>query len=109
MQSLSTRWLPPVTAGNSLPPPASGRALGGASVSVLPTVASFFSSLSPAYSLQNKQTSDSVPLTRQNPADKSQSASDMINKVKLACNVLSCWVPSVKVVSDVVATLCSSL
>ena len=110
MQSLSTHWLPPVTTGNLPPPPASGRASGGASVSVLPTVASFFSSLSPAYSLQNKQqTSDSVPLTRDNPADKSQSASDMINKVKFACSVLSCWVPSVKVVSDVVATFCSSL
>ena len=110
MQSLSTHWPPPVTAGNSPPPPVSGRASGGASVSVLPTVASFFSSLSPAYSLQNKQqTSDSVPLTRDNPAGRSQPASDMIDKVKLACNVLSCWVPSVKVVSDVVATLCSSL
>ena len=110
MQSLSTQWLPPVATGDPSPSPASGRASGGASVSVLPTVASFFSSLSPAYSLQNKQhTSDSVPLTRENPADKSQSASEMINKVKLACNVLSCWVPSVKVVSDVVATLCSSL
>ena len=110
MQSLSTHWLLPVTTGNPPPPPASGRASGGASISVLPTVVSFFSSLSPAYSLHDKQqTSDSVPLTRHNPADKSQSASDMVNKVKLACNVLSCWVPSVKVVSDAVATLCSSL
>ena len=109
MQSLSTHWLPPVTTSDSPPPPVSGRASGGASVSVLPTVASFFSSLSPAYSLQDKQqTSDSVPLTRHNPADKSQPASDLIDKVKLACNVLSCWVPSTKVVSDVVATLCSS-
>ena len=106
MQSLSTHWLPPVATGNSSPPPASG----GASVSVLPTVASFFSSLSPAYSLQNRQqTSDSVPLTRDNPAGKSQPANDMVGKVKLACNVLSCWVPSVRVVSDVVATFCSSL
>ena len=109
MQSLSTHRLPPVTTGNSPPPPASGRA-SGASVSVLPTVAAFFSSLSPAYALQDKQqTSDSVPLTRPNPTDQSLPASDLINKVKLACNVLSCWVPSVKVVSDVVATLCSSL
>ena len=110
MQSLSTHWLPPVTTDNSPPPPLSGRASGGASVSVLPTVASFFSSLSPTCSLKKKQqTSDSVPLTGDNPAGKSQPASDMINKVKLACSVLSCWVPSVKVVSDVVATLCSSL
>ena len=40
--------------------------------------------------------------------DKSPSASDMIDKVKLASTVLSCWVPTARVVSDVVATLCSS-
>ena len=39
----------------------------------------------------------------------SQSDSDVIHKVKLACAVLSCWIPTVRVVSDVVATLCSSL
>ena len=41
--------------------------------------------------------------------DRNLPASNMVHKVRLACNMLSCWVPTVRVVSDVVATLCSSL
>ena len=110
MQSISAHWSPPATVGRSAPACESGCKSGGVSVSILPTVASFFSSLSPDYSLQDKrQKTNFIPSPVASTADKSQSASDMIHKVRLASTVLSCWVPSVKVVSDVVATLCSSV
>ena len=111
MQSLSPHWQPSATVVSSTPPPAgeSGRTSGGAAVSVLPAVVSFFSSLAPSYVLQDKRHSSNFMTARAAPADQSQSAGEMIDKVKLACNILSSWVPTARVVSDAVATLCSSL
>ena len=107
MQSISAYRPPSATVSSSAP----GRTAQGVSVSLLPTVASFFSSLSPDYCLQNKRqlSNNYVAPAVAGTADKSQLANDMIHRVKLACTVLSCWAPTVRVVSDAVATLCSSL
>ena len=111
MQSLSAHWQPSATVVSSTPSPAweSARTSGGAAVSVLPAVVSFFSSLSPNYALPDKRHSSCfITAARAAPADQNQSASEVIDKVKLACNILSSWVPTARVVSDAVATLCSS-
>ena len=106
MQSLSSLLSPPETARNQK----SEHTQQGAFVSVLPTVASFFSSLSPDYNVHDKrQLSDFLTPAMDSAADRNPPASNMVQKVRLACNMLSCWVPTVRVVSDVVATLCSSL
>ena len=108
MQPITAYRPPSATVGSSVPAP--GRTAQGVSVSVLPIVTSFFSSLSPDYCLQDKrQLSNYVAPAVAGTADKSQLAGDMIHRVKLACAVLSSWVPTVRVVSDAVATLCSSL
>ena len=108
MQSISAYRPPPATVGSSAPAP--GRTAQGVSVSLLPTVTSFFSSLSPEYCPHNeRQLYYYVAPAVAGTADKSQLAGDMIQRVKLACAVLSSWVPTVTVVSDAVATLCSSL
>ena len=103
MQSISAYRPPSATVSS----PAPERTAQRVSVSVLPAVASFFSSLSPAYSLQDKRHSSNFMTAAK--ADQSQSASEVIDKVKLACTILSSWVPTARVVSDTVATLCSSL
>ena len=106
MQSLSSLLSPPETSRS----PESEHTRQGPFVSVLPTVASFFSSLSPNYTVHDKrQLSDFLTPTMDSAADRNLPASNMVHKVRLACNMLSCWVPTVRVVSDVVATLCSSL
>ena len=46
------------------------------------------------------------------PADPdtgSWKAGDVASKIKLASNVHACWVPSVRVVSEAVAALCSNV
>ncbi len=106
MQSLSSLLSPPETARNQ----ESEHTRQGVFVSVLPTVASFFSSLSPNYAMHDKrQLSDFLTPVKDSAADRNPPASNMVQKVRLACNMLSCWVPTVSAVSDVVATLCSSL
>ena len=110
MQTLSPHWQPSATVVSSAPAWESGRTSGGAAVSVLPAVVSFFSSLSPNYALHDKRhSSNFVSAAQAAPADQSQSAEEVIDKVRLACNILSSWVPAARVVSDTVATLCSSL
>ena len=106
MQSLTSLLSPPDTARNW----ESEHTRQGAFISVLPTVVSFFSSLSPNYTAHDKrQLSDFMTPTMASAADRNLPASNMVQKDRLACNMLSCWVPTVSVVSDVVATLCSSL
>ena len=84
--------------------------LDGISVSVVPTIKAFFSSLSPAYGLDNRRqksefTITDVPKSSGSPDKTGETA----QKIKFACNVLSSWAPSVRVVTDVVTTMCSSL
>ena len=84
--------------------------LDGVSVSVVPTIKAFFSSLSPAYGLDNRRHKSLFTVT---DGPKSSGSPDKTGetaqKIKFACNVLSSWAPSVRVVTDVVATMCSSL
>lgn len=80
---------------------------GGLSVAVLPTITAFFTSLSPRY--QTRQPSPQM-VTPDNAAEPgSWKAGDIASKVKLACNMLACWVPSVRVVNEAVAAICSTL
>lgn len=88
----------------------SGGALNGFSVSLLPTITAFFSSLSPAYiPVHKRQTSEFAPANQPRPSGSQAATDDVTQKVKLACNLVSNWVPSVRVASDVVATICSAL
>ena len=84
--------------------------LDGVSVSVVPTIKAFFSSLSPAYGLDNRRQKSELTIT---DVPKSSGSPDKTGetaqKIKFACNVLSSWAPSVRVVTDVVTTMCSSL
>ena len=84
--------------------------MNGVSVSVLPTITAFFSSLSPTYVPAHKrQTPEFALITRCKPSGSQVATGDVTQKVKLACHVLSSWVPSLRVASDVVATICSTL
>ena len=95
------------------PTPVSGSAStwGSLTVAVLPTITVFFASLSPRYETQ-RQSSTVVPPAMANPADPDTGywkAGDVASKIKLASNVLACWVPSVRVVTEAVAALCSTV
>lgn len=112
---LSSAYLPlAASAGHpgSVPSAATSSdcALNGFSVSLLPTITAFFSSLSPAYAPAHKrQTPEFAPANRPGPSGSQTATDDVTQKVKLACNIVSSWVPSVRVASDVVATICSAL
>ena len=84
---------------------------GSLSVSVLPTFSVFFASLSPRYETP-RQSSTVVPPAMASPAEADTSswkAGDVASKIKLASSVIACWVPSVRVVSETVAALCSTV
>ena len=84
--------------------------LDGISVSVVPTIKAFFSSLSPAYGLDNRRQKSEFTVTDVAKSSGSpDKTGDTAQKIKFACNVLSSWAPSVRVVTDVVTTICSSL
>lgn len=85
---------------------------GRFSVSPLPVIISFLSSLSPAYVPESKRqilitptSCDTDKSIRKRWEDK---ADDVLHKVKLASTVASFWVPPLQAVCDVVVTLCSS-
>lgn len=92
---------------------------GRFAVTIRSGITSFFASLSPAYVPENllQPTLISQPVTVDvmNPADSDNNSgrtglmTDIVRKVGLASKVASCWIPSVKVVSDAVSTLCSSV
>ena len=95
------------------PTPVSGSAStwGSLTVAVLPTITVFFASLSPRYETQ-RQSSTVVPPAMASSADPDTGnwkTDDVASKIKLACNVLACWVPSVRVVSEAVAALCATM
>ena len=83
--------------------------LGRFAVSVAPLLTTFFSSLSPAYGLNDKRQMSEFVESLPGSSGSQVKADELVQKVKFACNVLSSWAPSVRVVTDVVANLCSSL
>ena len=83
--------------------------LGRFAVSVAPLLTTFFSSLSPAYGLNDKRQMSEFVESLPGSSGSQVKTGELVQKVKFACNVLSSWAPSVRVVTDVVANLCSSL
>ena len=83
--------------------------LGRFAVSVAPLLTTFFSSLSPAYGLDDKRQMSKFVESLPGSSGSQVKTGELVQKVKFACNVLSSWAPSVRVVTDVVANLCSSL
>ena len=83
--------------------------LGRFAVSVAPLLTTFFSSLSPAYGLNDKRQISKFVESLPESSGSHVKADELVQKVKFACNILSSWAPSVRVVTDVVANLCSSL
>ena len=92
---------------DSRPATDSANTWGGLSVAVLPTITAFFASLSPRYQTQQQSPQMVTPDNAAEPT--SWKAGDIASKVKLACNMLACWVPSVRVVNETVAAICSTL
>ena len=82
---------------------------GNLSVALLPGINAFFASLSPRYKSQPHSATAAPPATPPDWDTVSSQAGNLVSKVKLASNVLGCWVPSVRVVTEAVATVCSTL
>ena len=86
---------------------------GGFSVTVLPAITSFFSSLSPGY-VPEGALRQLVASTTANAGETvvinagKHDTDAVLDKVKLACTIASCWVPTVRVVTEAVTTICSS-
>ncbi len=78
-------------------------------VSVAPLLTTFFSSLSPAYGLNDKRQISNFAESLPEPSGSHVKTDELAQKVKFACNILSSWAPSVRVVSDALANLCSSV
>ncbi len=104
------------TAGPGLytsPSPTPGASTAGFSVTVMPAITAFFSSLSPGYVPEGGQrqllasTSSNAGKTSAGKTGKDD-ANNVLDKVKLACTIASCLVPTARMVSEAVATVCSS-
>ena len=97
----------------SSPSPTHSASTAGFYVTVLPAITSFFSSLSPGY-VPGGGLRQWVASTSANPGETTvrkagQHDTDaVLDKVKLACTIASCWVPTARVVTEAVATICSS-
>ena len=93
------------------PSPTHSASTAGFSVTVLPAVTSFFASLSPGYVPESGLP---VASTTANPGETvvrkagQHDADAVLDKLKLACTIASCWVPAARVVTEAVATICSS-
>ena len=109
MQSLSFTQPPPSAPGSCVTKPDPRGSSAGLSVAVLPTITAFLSSLSPGYVPERIQRSACSAPPPEADTGKNRTGHDALQKLKLACNAASHWLPSVKVVSDAVATICSSL
>ena len=109
MHSLSFTHQPPSVLGSCVTKPDPGGSSAGLAVAVLPTITAFLSSLSPGYVPERIQRSTYSGPPSEADTSENRPAHDALQKLKLACNVASHWLPSVKVVSDTVATICSSL
>ena len=95
------------------PSPTHSASTAGFSVTVLPAITSFFSSLSPGYvpegGLRQLVASTSANAGETAVRKAGQHDTDaVLDKVKLACAIASCWVPTARVVTEAVATICSS-
>ena len=95
------------------PSPTHSGSTAGFSVTVLPAITSFFSSLSPGYvpegGLRQLVASTSANSGETTVRKAGQHDTDaVLDKVKLACTIASCWVPTARVVTEAVATICSS-
>ena len=95
------------------PSPTHSASTAGFSVTVLPAITSFFSSLSPSYVPEGglRQLVASTTANAGETAVKKAGQHDtdaVLDKVKLACTIASCWVPTARVVTEAVATICSS-
>ena len=109
MQSLSYTHRPPSALGSNVSKPDPRGSSAGLSVAVLPTITTFLSSLSPGYVPEHIQRSAYNAPPPMADTGENRPAHDALQRLKLACNVASHWLPSVKVVSDAVAVICSSL
>ena len=109
MQPLSYTHRPPSVLISNVSKPDPHVSSAGLSVAVLPTITAFLSSLSPGYVPERIQRSPYSAPPQRADTGESRPAHDALQKLKLACNVASQWLPSVKVVSDAVAVICSSL
>ena len=95
------------------PSPAHNGSTAGFSVTVLPAITSFFTSLSPGYvakgGLRQSVASTTANSDETTVRKTGQHDTDaVLDKVKLACTIASCWVPTARVVTEAVATICSS-
>ena len=95
------------------PSPAHSASTAGFSVTVLPAITSFFTSLSPGYVAKGglRQSVASTTANSDETAVRKTGQHDtdaVLDKVKLACTIASCWVPTARVVTEAVATICSS-
>ena len=109
MQPLSYTHRPPSVLISNVSKPDSHLSSAGLSVAVLPTITAFLSSLSPGYVPERIQRSAYSALPPMADTGENRLAHDALQRLKLACNVAAHWLPSVKVVSDAVAVICSSL
>ena len=109
MQPLSYTHRPPSALSSGVSKPDSRGSSAGLSVAVLPTITAFLSSLSPGYVPERIQRSAYSAPPPDTDTGENGLAHDALQRLKLACNVASHWLPSVKVVSDAVAIICSSL
>ena len=82
---------------------------GGYSVALLPATASFFSSLSPRWECAHRGPPVSKAGQVPDKTSWADTGNDIAGKVKMVCNLTSCWVPQLQVACEAVATLCSSL
>ena len=95
---------PPHTPGSVVSKPDPRGSSAGFSAAVPPTIAAF---LSPGCVPERMQRSST--LAPEAGTSEKRLLLDALNRLKLTCNMASCWLPSVKAVSDAVATVCSSL
>ena len=95
------------------PSPTHSASTAGFSVTVLPAITSFFTSLSPGYVPEGglRQLAASTSANAGEAAVRKAGQHDtdaVLDRVKLACTIAACWVPTARVVTEAVATICSS-
>ena len=83
--------------------------LGRHAVSLLPMVTAFFSSLSPGYTpISSAPVAFTTSGSTRHP-DWSETTAGIANQLKLASNIAASWLPQLRVVSEAVTAVCSSI
>ena len=83
--------------------------LGRHAVSLLPMVTAFFSSLSPGYTpISSAPVAFAASDSTRHP-DWSETTAGIANQLKLASNIAASWLPQLRVVSEAVTAVCSSI